>query len=94
MSKYQGRNRLISGFSKKLNIHEIARGYIFLTRDPSLTDILRLDNFDVILDGTRIKDRSIDAYGRSWLPRETLKVMGRKTIHFQVKANSLLISTK
>lgn len=94
MSKYQGRNRLIAGFTKKLNVHEVARGYIFLTRDPSLTDILRLDNFDVIFDGARIKDRSIDAYGRFWLPRETLKQMGRKALHFQVKMNSLHINYK
>jgi hypothetical protein len=94
MARHQGRNRLMRGFTKRLNVHELARGYVFLTRDPSLEEILNTRSFDVVVDGQRISDRSLDAYGRFWLPRQIMKNIGRRTANFLIESRVLRISTK
>lgn len=94
MAKYQGRNRLVRGFTKKLNVHELKRGYVFLTLDPSLEEILNTRSFDVIVDGQRISERSLDAYGRFWLPRQIMERIGKRTVNFLIESRILRITTK
>ena len=72
----QGRKRLEQGITRKLTRHEIARGYVYVSQDRDLSDVLDVNNFTVIFDDTVVSNRRIDVSGRVHISRRLLTKVG------------------
>jgi hypothetical protein len=72
----QGVNRLRHGIIRNLTPHELNRGYVFISKDKALTEILDINNFDVQIGKEVIRSRKIDVSGRVHIPRKFLANIG------------------
>jgi hypothetical protein len=73
MPRGQGARRLAAGFTRRLTPSELKRGYVFISNDTSLSDILDTQNFDVEIQGKVLPNRRIDGSGRILVPRDLLR---------------------
>jgi hypothetical protein len=91
MSSRQGINRIQNGIIRKLNKAELTRGYIFLTRDLAIEEILRVSDFDVKIIGKTLNNRKLDKYGRFMVPRKLMENMnGQQHYKFSVLSKKIL----
>lgn len=79
--------RLNRGVKRPLTRHEIARGYIYVSRDKHLNDLLNIENFTVEIAKQTITDKRLDVSGRVHIPRTILEAIGLKQ-HITIKVAS------
>lgn len=91
MARGQGTHRLTAGFTRRLTHSELKRGYVFISNDKSLPDVLDTQNFEVDIEGQVLPKRHIDGSGRILVSRDLLK--GTKPEHlwsFQLASRTRL----
>lgn len=76
MGRRQGVRRLQSGFDRYLTPHELKRGYVFVSNDKHLSEILDVRAFDVDITGQTFRGRRLDVSGRFHVPRRVLQDIG------------------
>ena len=76
MGKNQGLYRIKKGIERRLTKSEVKRGYLFISVDRSLKELINTDNFTLEIDGKELESRKIDKYGRVQIPRNTLREIG------------------
>ena len=79
--------RLNRGVKRPLTPHEIARGYVYVSQDKHLSDLLDIDNFTVEIAKQTIKNKRLDVSGRVHVPRVILEAIGIKQ-HVTIKVVS------
>ena len=72
----QGVRRLRKGITRTLTRHELNRGYVYVTQDRELPEILNVKNFAVEIDGTLIEGRRISVSGRVHVKKGILGGIG------------------
>lgn len=93
MGANQGVKWVREGIERKLTKHEFARGYIFLTRDVNLNDVLDVDDFTVEVDGERFPHRHVGKWGRFGVPRRFLRerFSSHDRVRLQLRSRKLLV---
>jgi hypothetical protein len=76
MGTRQGVKRLREGIKRPLTPHELARGYVFISNDKHIDEILDTRNFSVEVEGLSIPSRRLDVSGRVHIPRQYLEKIG------------------
>ena len=76
MGRGQGVKRLRQGIVRTLTPHEVARGYVYVTQDSKLPEILETNCFEVEIDGQVYPQRRIDVSGRVFVSQIHLKKIG------------------
>jgi len=76
MAPNQGVKRLKQGIFRNLSPHELARGYVYISMDKNLDDILDTNDFEVEIAGEVCSCRKIGSYGRVQIPIRLLKHIG------------------
>lgn len=76
MGHRQGVRKLQSGFSRRLTPHELDRGYVFVSKDKHLVEVLEIKGFEVELNGETFPNRRLDVSGRFSVPRRVLQAIG------------------
>ena len=76
MGLNQGKNRLKRGIVRYLTPHEIKSGYVFISLDKHLSDILDVTDFEVHIFGRVFESRRIDVSGRVSISAILLKDIG------------------
>lgn len=76
MGHRQGVNRLRNGFVRCLTPHELNRGYVFVSNDKRLTEVLDTKDFEVDVEGQTFTKRRLDVSGRFHVPRKILENIG------------------
>ena len=95
MGKNQGIIRFKNSFIRTLTKHEVARGYVFISRDQKMSTLVDVDSFDVDFLGTLYESRKLDKYGRILISRLYLKTIGTETLlKFEIPSNKLMIISK
>jgi hypothetical protein len=89
MGRNQGVIRLKQGIVRNLTPHELARGYLYISQDKHLREILDVDDFEVAMGGEVCSRRAIDSYGRVQIPVRLLRDIGTAR-----KADIVLVSRK
>ena len=74
MGVHQGRRRLLKGVSRPLTVHEYQRGYVFISKDRDLNEVLN-PPFNVDVAGTIVSGRRVDVSGRVHIPRGVLNAI-------------------
>jgi len=64
MGSGQGLLRIARGIVRPLTRYEAQRGYIYLTRDRRLSEVLDTERFDLDFCGKLFPNRRIDKWGR------------------------------
>ena len=62
-----------------LTRHELNRGYVYVTQDRELPEILDVEDFSVEINGTLIESRRISVSGRVHVRRRILEAIGTST---------------
>jgi len=65
--------RIARGIKRRLTPYEAQRGYVFLTRDRKLGEVLDKDCFELDFCGRLFADRRIDKFGRFQVPRAVVQ---------------------
>lgn len=73
MARGPGIKRYVNGFTKRLTNSERKRGYVFISNDKLLPDILDTQNFEVEIEGQILPNRHIDKSGRIFVSRNILR---------------------
>ena len=60
---------MLKGITRALTLHEIARGYIYVSQDRKLKEILDTTEFTVRIGNTKLENKRIDVSGRVHVPR-------------------------
>lgn len=76
MPRRQGIRRLNQGIVRRLTPHELKRGYIFISNDKHLSEVLDIENFEVEIAGRLYSSRRIDVSGRVHIPLVFLRTIG------------------
>lgn len=91
MASNQGVKRLKQGIFRHLKPHELARGYVFISMDKRLCEILDIKDFEVGIAGEICPSRKIDSYGRVHIPRHLLKNIGiTEEVHIRLVSRKRL----
>ncbi len=77
MGTRQGVKRLREGIKRSLTPHELARGYVFISNDRHLDEVLDTRNFSVEVEGCSFPSRKLDVSGRFHIPRQYLEKIGK-----------------
>ena len=64
MAAGQGVGRIKNGIVRTFKIHEVSRGYVYLTMNKRLSEILDTEDFTAVLGDYRVMHRPIVNYGR------------------------------
>lgn len=93
MAKGQAK-RLLAGVTRPLTRHEIARGYVYVSKDMGLG--VALDAlFSVDVNGRVFENRRVDVSGRVHIPRAFLEALGSSPVTIRiVTRRRLSISTE
>lgn len=76
MGYRQGVSRLQNSFVRCLAPHELKRGYIFVSSDKHLAEVLDTENFAAEIEGQTFPKRRLDVSGRFHVPRKVLEDIG------------------
>ena len=76
MATRQGVKRLREGIKRSLTPHELARGYVFISNDRHLDEVLDTHNFSIEVEGLSFPSRRLDVSGRVHIPRQYLENIG------------------
>jgi hypothetical protein len=76
MGYRQGVSRLRNGFVRCLTPHELRRGYVFVSNDRRLAEVLEANDFEVEIAGQTFPRRRLDVSGRFHVPRKVLENIG------------------
>lgn len=79
--------RLNRGVKRPLTPHEIVRGYVYVSKDKHLSDLLDVGSFTVEIAKQTLKDKRLDVSGRVHVPRGILESIGLKQ-HVTIKVVS------
>lgn len=91
MSRKQGRDRLIEGATRPLTRHEVARGYVYVSTDKKIGEVLDVSSFSVDLNGTVLTNRRLDVSGRVHVPKRLLECIGlEKPVTVRLVSNDLI----
>lgn len=91
MGVREGVNRLLKGVSRPLTIHEFNRGYVFVSMDIHLPEVLHVGNFDVDFNGTIVAKRRIDVSGRVHVSRKLLRTVDEaQTMNIKIVSKNRL----
>ena len=91
MAKWQGKIRMKAGITRPLTRHEFSRGYIYISKDKTLSDILDVENFTAEVIGVPFHNRRIDVSGRLHIPPKNLLSTVHGTVKIQVVSRSLVV---
>ena len=73
------------GFIRRLCPSEVNRGYVYISRNKELQDLLCVDNFEVKIAETLLVARRIDGHGRIQIPCKLLRELGsNKLLQFEI----------
>ena len=75
MGIHQGLNRLLAGVTRPLTPHEMIRGYVYISQDPTVGDSLG-SPFEVDVNGIIIEAKRLDVSGRVHILRKYLEPVG------------------
>ena len=84
MGPRQGRIRLQAGISRQVTRHEVARGYLYLTRDRDFHEIFSVADFEMQIDATVLAHRHIDQYGRVYIGSILKAMCPTSIVHIQM----------
>lgn len=91
MGRRQGVIRLQNGFVRCLTPHEIRRGYIFVSNDKQLGQVLDTEGFEAEIAGQAFPNRRLDVSGRFHVPRRVLEHIGTsQRLRFNLAAKQRL----
>ena len=76
MGYRQGVNRLQNSFIRCLTPHELNRGYVLVSNDKHLAEVLDIKNFEVEIKGQTFLKRRLDVSGRFHVPCRVLEDIG------------------
>lgn len=93
MAARQGIKKLSAGIERALTAHEFARGYVFISLDRDLNDILNVDDFTATVDGVDFPGRRISSSGRVAIPRSFLNGRPRlkRTVRIELRSRQHLV---
>lgn len=91
MAKYQGNQKLLRSYIRTFKPHETQRGYVFISKDKHLPDILETKSFEVQLGSHTFSSRRIDKFGRIQIPKRYLIALGTdKRLRFSLVSRTKL----
>lgn len=91
MARHQGKYRLQRGVTRPLTLHELDRGYVYISRDKALIDILNVDDFTVEVDGASFYNKRLDVSGRVHIPKQALKDISDGVVNIKVVSRNLMV---
>ncbi len=94
MPRGQGRKRLRAGVRRPLTPHEWRRGYVYVSQDPTLEEILDTQCFTVVVAGKAIPNRRTDVSGRVHIPPSDLDALGHGDVIIKVNSQRQLVISK
>lgn len=93
MAANQGLYRLEAGVVRHLNKAELARGFLFVSKDKKVISMLE-DSFDVVLDGEIVmSDVHLDGYGRITGARLIVSELDVRPFMMRIKDDDLYLDT-
>jgi hypothetical protein len=91
MGYKQGVSRLRNGFIRCLTRHELNRGYVFISNDKRLDEVLDTKDFEVEIGGQTFPKRRLDVSGRFHVPRKVLENIGTaQKLRFHLASRQML----
>lgn len=91
MGTNQGLIRLLKGASRNLTASEIARGYLFITKDKIAQKTLG-KNFSIIVRSEEIKNQNIDGSGRVLIGKSFTEKFKHREIKILLEHNKIIIN--
>lgn len=84
-------SRLREGYIKHLSVSEVKRGYVFISREQQLHEVLCTKEFEVKIADKLIFARKIDKYGRIQVPCTILpEIRTNQPLYFVVVSKKRL----
>jgi len=91
MGKKQGLNNLTKGFQRELTQSELSRGYLFISKDKEVIELLK-EGFNVFIDKVQLKNKKLDNSGRTVLGKQILSKFKDNRVKITLKNNSISIN--
>lgn len=84
-------SKLREGYVKHLSPSEVKRGYVYISKEPQINEILCTNDFELKIADRIIVSRRIDRYGRIQVPCTILRELGtNQPLHFVVVSKNRL----
>lgn len=84
-------SRLRGGYVRHLSPSEVKRGYVYISREQQLHEILCTNDLELKIADKLIASRKIDRYGRIQVPCSILRELGtNQPLHFVVVSRNRL----
>lgn len=91
MGSNQGIKGLKLSIVRTLRPSELARGYVYISMDKRLCEILDTKDFELEIAGEIYPCRKIDSYGRVQIPIRLLRdIGGREELHIRLVSQKRL----
>ena len=91
MGYRQGASRLRNNFVRCLTPHELKRGYVFVSNDERLAEVLDTKDFEAKIEGQSFPKRRLDVSGRFHAPRKVLENLGTaQKLRFSLASKQML----
>jgi len=77
-----------------LTPHERSRGYVYVSKDAAVNEILDVNCFIAEVVGKSFPNRRLDVSGRVHIPKTQLDALGDGEVKIKVVSRTLLVITK
>ncbi len=94
MAAHQGRKRLAIGVRRALTQHELIRGYVFVSKDKDLNEVLNTSSFILKLGEKSFPNRRIDVSGRVHVLRTELSAFSDGYVSIRIVSQDVLSISK
>lgn len=93
MPKFEGYNKLHAGYLRNITQSEMKRGYLFVSKDSAVREIVRNNSLELFIDGESYGMKCIDKHGRV-LPGKNFSkyIKNKKTIYIRFYDEPLVIN--
>jgi hypothetical protein len=92
MPKYEGYNKLHLGYKRRITPTEARRGYVFISKDTAIKEVIGDKKVELFIDGISYGHRTLDKSGRI-IPRNNFKysIKDKSTLTIKVYEEPLAI---